>query len=266
MPDLRNPFVPAHIGKHYPDAIRASTLLTGFLAYAAIMYQKLPHKIAFATSVCSDEVNALEQPDLHGMIGPFFMGGLDGSPFVGLTGLGAFLHHIPDEGIALLVFGPHVGITTKTQVAGKIVRRGQEKESSCCGALAKAIGNVISGNLTPADWPDYQQGTLEQILVPHRSELSTEADESKRFLLASEYVFRDSKRRIDELLHRTMDAGGMEYPLIVVGGAVINQDGKEPSYFSIKSYDKFDGHDQIDELQSFESFSRSIMLDVEKAL
>ncbi len=148
MATFINPVVPAHIGKYYPDAVKASTLLSGFLAFALFKYKKFPQQIAYASSVCSDEVNALGQPNLHGMIGPFFMGGLNGSPFVGLTGLGAFLHHIPEKGIALLVFGPHVGITTKTQLAGRIVRRGQTEESSCCGAMAKAISNVIKGCIT----------------------------------------------------------------------------------------------------------------------
>ena len=49
------------------------------------------------------------------------MGGLDGFPFTGLTGMGAFASHVPDDGAVFVYYGPHIGIT-KDGVIGEIHR------------------------------------------------------------------------------------------------------------------------------------------------
>ena len=49
-----------------------------------------------ATSLCCDEVNRPLEEDLQDAFGEHFnLGGLAGFPFGGVTGFGAFAHHIP---------------------------------------------------------------------------------------------------------------------------------------------------------------------------
>src|SRR6056297_2982708 len=90
----------------------------------------------WATSVCSDEVNqSLHQLDEYfETFGPFILGGISGIPFAGKTGFKAFSSHIPDDGGALIIYGPHIGITNNG-IVGKVHREGQKTESSCCGSL-----------------------------------------------------------------------------------------------------------------------------------
>jgi hypothetical protein len=61
------------------------------------------------------------------------LGGLGGLPFVGISGMGAFIHHVPASGKIFIVFGPHVGISDKG-VVGQIERVGQTSISTSCGA------------------------------------------------------------------------------------------------------------------------------------
>jgi hypothetical protein len=93
--------------------------------------------LLIATSCCPDEINRDLDQELADMGRPFCMGGLAGFPFVGKTGFGAFMHHVPDGGHMLIVCASHVGID-KNGVVGKLNRVGMDNDSSACGAAIAA--------------------------------------------------------------------------------------------------------------------------------
>ena len=68
-------------------------------AFLDLMQRRLgiePRKIMLADSICSDDLNIIEYPErAYESLGPFKLGGLDGFPFAGLTGMRAFAHHGP---------------------------------------------------------------------------------------------------------------------------------------------------------------------------
>ena len=66
-------------------------------------------------SIQQFEKNKIAAPFLGGplvhivgqdLLGPFKMGGLNGFPFTGLTGMSAFSSHVPDNGAVLIFYGP----------------------------------------------------------------------------------------------------------------------------------------------------------------
>ena len=71
----------------------------------------------------------------------FPLGGLAGLPFTGLTGWGAFSHHVPKDGNIVVLYAPHVGLNTKG-VVGKVDRPGQANETSACGASIGAYNHL----------------------------------------------------------------------------------------------------------------------------
>ena len=95
----------------------------------------------FGSSVCPDEINSKPSKSLAAQFqsvltdqnGVFTLGGLGGIPFVGISGMGAFLSHTPTNGKVVIMYGPHVGISDDGQV-GKVERLGKEKLSGSCGA------------------------------------------------------------------------------------------------------------------------------------
>jgi hypothetical protein len=95
----------------------------------------------FGSSVCPDEINskpskslaAQFQASLTDQNGVFTLGGLGGIPFVGISGMGAFLSHTPTNGKVVIMYGPHVGISDDGQV-GKVERLSKDKLSGSCGA------------------------------------------------------------------------------------------------------------------------------------
>ena len=94
-------------------------------------------KLLVATSCCPDEINRDLDREIADMGRAFCMGGLAGFPFVGKTGFGAFMHHVPNGGHMLIVCASHVGIDSHGNV-GKLNRVGMEKDSSACGAAIAA--------------------------------------------------------------------------------------------------------------------------------
>jgi len=101
----------------------------------------------FADCSCPDEVNHDDPEDDISSIftkrwGEVFnLGGLAGLPFTGKTGWGAFSAHCPKDGNIVVLFAPHVGISSDGEV-GKVYRTGQDHSSSACGASIGALAHL----------------------------------------------------------------------------------------------------------------------------
>ncbi|AMV40186.1 hypothetical protein [Planctomyces sp. SH-PL62] len=223
------------VSDYYPGAIKACELIEALLDYTEKELELREDQIAFLTSVCSDDLNSVQLPD-NDMIGPFVLGGLDGYPFVGRTGIGAFSHHLPEEGAALMVVGPHVGITDDGQV-GKVLRPGQSKPSDCCGAAAAALQKLVAGGIhpkQPADFDphDYQQESLEQLMLKHSNEILHlgKSTYAWRFVRAAEVIYRETV----ETLFNFLKTVKFEAPAFVFGGILINLDGDQGAYFALR--------------------------------
>jgi hypothetical protein len=213
------------VQNHYPDAVPAKVLMNFFLGFVKLMLGIDHDKIAFLSSICSDDLNSVESPQT-GMIGPFILGGLDGYPFVGTTGVGAFAHHIPEKGAALLFYGPHVGITDAGEI-GMVIRPGQTTPSACCGAAMAGLTKLRKGKIKPKKpshfkIDDYQQETLEQILRKNKKEIlgPDTKDKAGQVYRTTEVVYRATKKAFDKLLSGV----DSEAPAFIFGGIVINQD------------------------------------------
>ena len=89
----------------------------------------------FADCSCPDEVNHDDPTEDISSIfqtrwGEMFpLAGLAGMPFTGKTGWGAFSGHCVKDGNIVILFAPHVGVSSEGLV-GKLHRDGQENISS----------------------------------------------------------------------------------------------------------------------------------------
>ena len=210
----------AIIHRYYP---KASTTIDGvnqFIDFVESQLDLEPSQVMLADSICSDDVNSIQYPArTQEFLGPFKMGGLDGFPFTGLTGMGAFASHVPDEGAGTIYYGPHIGIT-KDGTIGEIHRHRQSKNSGCCGAakgaLNKLTNNLITaGNITEMD---YQMNTIEQILYNEKERILSATIPLKE---ATEVIYEAIDKRIEELV------AGTKYNckyLILFGAIHINSD------------------------------------------
>lgn len=112
----------AIIRKVYPNAETTTDLVNKLVDFIENSLELDPGMVMFADSICCDDVNSLQYPDrMKELLGPFKMGGLNGYPFAGLTGMGAFLSHVPDDGAVLIYYGPHIGITRSGELGTNVV-------------------------------------------------------------------------------------------------------------------------------------------------
>jgi len=204
----------------YPNAATTAESVDALFDLLEDRFDLEPHQIMLADSICSDDVISIEYPTrAYEMLGPFKMGGLDGFPFTGLTGMAAFAGHVPDEGAVLVYYAPHIGIS-KEGTVGELFRVGQTKPSGCCGAARAALrkleaGEIVAGEVTELD---YQMNTLEQIVLAHSARILAAPDRLKE---ATDVIYDAIHARIGLLADRTTYR--CRY-LILVGAILINGD------------------------------------------
>ncbi len=224
------------VKKWYPNA---KTTIDAVNIVFDIIEAKLklkPHQLMMADSVCCDDVNTIQYPPrAYEMLGPFKMGGLDGYPFAGLTGMGAFAHHVPEDGAVLVFYAPHIGIT-KDGTLGEIHRIGQSKNSACCGAAKGALGKllkneIVAGNISEID---YQMNTIEQLFLKQESRIKSAENQLYE---ATQVMYEAIDGRIEELVSKT------QYPckyVILIGAIYINGDKTMGSFCTYNKFDVID--------------------------
>jgi hypothetical protein len=220
------------IRQYYPKAMTTIDSVNRFIDFVEDKLDLEPSKVMLADSLCSDDVNSIQYPTrTQEFLGPFKMGGLDGFPFTGLTGMSAFASHVPDEGAVSIYYGPHIGIT-KEGFIGEIHRHGQAKNSGCCGAARGALNKLINNLIVPGNVTemDYQMNTLEQILFNQRERILSAALPLKE---ATEVIYEAIDKRIEELVaHTTYHC---KY-LILFGAIHINSDTDMGSFNEVRKF------------------------------
>lgn len=221
------------IRKWYPNASTTIDAVNKIIDFVEDELELDPRQVMLADSLCSDDVNSIQYPArTQEFLGPFKMGGLDGFPFTGLTGMGAFASHVPDDGAVFIYYGPHIGIT-KNGTIGEIHRFGQAKNTGCCGAAKGALNKLLNnqiekGNITEMD---YQMNTIEQILYKQKDRI---LNAKTPLFEATEVIFEATDKRILELVEATNY--NCKY-VILMGAVLINSDSDMGSYSSTKRFD-----------------------------
>jgi len=226
----------AIINKWYPRAITTIDSVNKIIDFVEYELDLEPKQVMLADSICSDDVNSIQYPArTQEFLGPFKMGGLDGFPFTGVTGMGAFASHVPDEGAVFIYYGPHIGIT-KDGTIGEIHRIGQSKNSGCCGAAKGALGKLTNNQITAGNITelDYQMNTIEQIIFNEKDRV---LNAKTPLFEATEVIYEAIDKRINELVDKT--TYNCKY-VILVGAILINSDSDMGSFTEVRRFDVID--------------------------
>lgn len=222
----------ALVRAHYPTAITTADAVERFVDMVEEDFDLEARYIMLADSICADDVNTIQYPTAASeFLGPFKMGGLDGFPFTGLTGMNAFAHHVPDKGAVFVYYGPHIGISAKGRV-GEINRIGMADASGCCGAAKGALGKLLDGKIEHGHVTDldYQMNTIEQILLAGEARIRAAAIPLKE---ATEVIYEAIDRRIEQLVAAT------DYPcryVFLMGAILINSDPDVGSFSATRKF------------------------------
>jgi hypothetical protein len=236
-----NPKFDKLVKDNFPGAISNRELATRVVE---LLEEKgfTPDNTLLATSVCADELARVLEDDFVDIYGTNFnLGGLSGFPFAGNTGWGAMSAHVPDDGYCLTIHGPHVGITKDGQI-GKVERSGIALVDSCCGS-AIAASNYVQGitdgsaNINPAiqKFSDFQQGAVQELILPHGSRLGNAKNRMKEL----PYALYDSQDVMVTDIVST-GKGSIKKGLAVLGGIQINTGPDTDDYFHPLKFDYYD--------------------------
>jgi hypothetical protein len=222
------------IKRTYPNAKDGSDLTSFCMNELKNKHQFDPDKTILGTSVCSDEIvpPATKFTDQIGNSSAFHFGGLGGYPFAGATGFAAFAGHIPDNGFAIILYGPHIGISSSGTI-GYVQRKGQSAETTCCGALMASIGKIKAGHGITADTEmDFQQWTLEKTLSAHSE---TIIKDSVPLVKATDEIYNSIDNRIKQLLSLS-EQHFQNKTVALIGGIVINTDFGMDDWFDLREF------------------------------
>jgi hypothetical protein len=210
----------AIIHQYYPHAKTTIDGVNQIIDFVETELDLEPSQVMLADSICSDDVNSIQYPArAHEFLGPFKMGGLNGFPFTGLTGMGAFASHVPDDGAVLIFYGPHIGVSKQGH-----------KNSGCCGAAKAALKKLTEqqiqeGNVTELD---YQMNSIEQIFLNQQARI---LNAKQPLYEATEVMYEAIDKRINELVEKTNYQ--CKY-VILMGAVLINSDSDMGSFSSLK--------------------------------
>lgn len=224
------------VQKWYANAKTTEDTINRLLDVIESKLSLKPHQLMHADSMCCDDVNAIQYPPrAYEMLGPFKMGGLNGYPFAGVTGMNAFAHHVPEDGAVVVFYAPHIGITADGKI-GEIHRIGQSTNSACCGAAKGALGKLLKGEIEEGHVTDldYQMNTIEQIFLKQAERIKSSANP---IFEATEVMYEAINERIEELVAKT------NYPckyVVLIGAIFINGDKSMGSFCTYKRFEYID--------------------------
>ncbi len=178
-------------------------------------FKKEDSRLVF--SVCPDDVNRLyEIQNIENALtkeynGEFHLGGLGAYPMGGVSGIIAASHHPPDDmsngnrkhGNLIFFISPHMGVIKKDDklIYGKIIRPGQEKITSSCGAMMGFLSQLKQDgspeNFKIAPDPSYTDPTR---IVLHSDLINNYSKELKNIL-----SIRDDNEQVLELFKLNYD-------------------------------------------------------------
>jgi hypothetical protein len=222
--------------KAFPGAMPGSGFSDSVVNYILRKYKITPDKMLLGASLCVDDIIYTKNFRLHAKVkGPFNLGGLAGLPFTGVSGLGAFAHHIPDDGVMLLLIAPHIGYS-ESKGWGYVLRHEQHHASTCCGALMGTLGKLQNGTLKPEiKEEDYQGGKIAQLALGHQKEiLGAENPVIELTKITAKQAEQEIRSYIPDV-----DMEHIKY-VILVTGIMINTDYAYSDYLSVNHFMVYD--------------------------
>jgi hypothetical protein len=247
------------VKSHFPEALSNKELET---RVAQVLADKgfTGANTLLATSLCCDELARRLEDDFVEVFGNNFnLGGLSGFPFAGNTGFGAMAAHIPDDGYCLIIYGPHVGVSSDGTI-GKVERNGIKLVDTCCGS-AVAASNYVLG-ITAGGAPvttkirkytDFQQNAVQELILPHGKRLA----DAKNRMLELPYALYDSQ---DLLMGQIVNKGaaGTKKGVALLGGVQINTGPTTDDYFHPLRFDFLNNRGEVVE-DMLPAISRSMI-------
>lgn len=230
------------VKREYPQAREGNEVTLTYLQLVENELGIARDRTLLGTCICSDDINTTSNGFSKNFRGPFTIGGLGGLPFGGITALMAYGHHIPEHGVAFIFFGPHIGITKEGEL-GRVLRPGQTRYSSSCGALMLALNRLttrvdLSRGASATFDDDHQQRVIEQSLMPFREQIISAPNPRKE---VTDMAYAIIHHRLRDLVLAAKAEIHARY-IVLLGGITINTEPEVPDYVDLRHYEVIENH------------------------
>mmetsp|Transcript_91967 Transcript_91967/g.297608 ORF Transcript_91967/g.297608 Transcript_91967/m.297608 type:complete len:357 (-) Transcript_91967:125-1195(-) len=213
-----------------------------------------PENTAYGLCVCPDELST-KSGGLRNLMQAhwgtaFFFGGMGGAPFAGRSGFAAFSEQVPAGGNAILLFGPHVGISLTGEV-GSYSQRGRQEPIPTCRACIAAYNQCLTelADADIAEPADMQQAWLRTQLAPHVKDIAR-ANSPMAALAYQSYEL------VAESVYSIVNARFGSGKLALIGGIHINTPDDCEDYFLPVDFDLIsDGTKPTDHMDVFNKWT-----------
>lgn len=156
--------------------------------------------------------------------------------------------HIPVCGNCLMVYGPHVGVSSEG-VVGTVERRGLHHGGACCGSAVAARGYVAEAmkgkapEITPGtDILDPQQSYVATLLMPHGEKL----DKAEDPMVTLPYsLFEIQNDLVTKIVTNSASKLGKDGMIALLGGVQINTPPDMSDYFMPMRFDLMNERGEI---------------------
>jgi hypothetical protein len=191
-----------------------------------------PSHVLPAKATCRDDSIEELSHELHehGYHALFRMEALAAIPSYGSAGVGAFYHHIPDRGVGLIFFGPHIGIDSEGRV-GYLDRRGKEEAGKSCGASWGLLSKWQAGETGPfQENPELSE--MARVYEPFRAAI---LDSPQPLLALTEAEYGHGLERLTHYITCIQKSEKSHFPVVLVAGINLDLKHDDSNRFQLRT-------------------------------
>ncbi len=218
----------------YPRIMHTPELVAEISRWVASTGCKPSHtRPAMATCRDDTQQDMIRVLDAFHFLPAFNAHTLAGLPRGGRTLFTAFYHHIPDDGIGVIIYGPHIGIDSQGRW-GCVERHHRSHPGHSCGALWAVYDNWKQGIVGPYE-DDAEISAISEALLPYKNEILQETQEkSHPVRRMAELVYEVGLANIREYIKAVQSTDDEQHPILLVAGLNIDQRFDDNNKFDLR--------------------------------
>lgn len=220
--------------KEYPRVLNTPELVAEITRWVCgIGYKPAHTRPAMATCRDDTQQDMIRVLDAFHYLPAFNQHTLAGLPIGGRTPLKAFYHHIPDKGLGVVVYGPHVGIDSLGNW-GRVERHHRKNPGHSCGALWGVYELWNQKNIGPYT-DDPEMSAISAQLLPYKEEIMTEQQSTSHPVRKmAEKVYEVGLKIIKERIVHLQKTDEEQHPILLVAGLNIDQRFDDNNKFDLR--------------------------------
>ena len=218
------------LNKEFPNAITIKELFDKI--DSAIGKLGFEHnQVKTAKAICRDDSVEEIGKELfnRGYPNAFSMQTLSGLPVFGVTGMVAYYHHIPDDGLGFIIYAPHIGIDSNGRL-GYLDRHGIKEPGKSCGANHAIIGHWKKGDVGPYE-NDPELSGVSSRLKESKDRILKEKDP---LLALTELEYKVGLETLSSFISKVQKSEHHKYPILVFAGINIDIRSDEINRFQLR--------------------------------